>query len=283
MARRALIDRLEHRTRPVIHEHCDVAKVSTSEEARTTTVPGILKTTKGLLNDAVSPRVLEKKFSRSSLNLSATRNVALYPKLNLAFNRVKKNGNSTTVSLLHAMEKGKLHRPHQAKRQSAHLRTAKFPLLLRSHSLYYFVIVRNPYSRTLSAFLNKFQKQPYIERFGNFSLSPSGFEQFLRWLAQSGLEMDAHWDLQKKLILAPIDEFDKALRFEEFPGCLEDFLRERSLEFPRGADTIFSQSHSHTRTGANAKLHEFYSPQSIDLVKNLYRDDFEFLGYSKEL
>lgn len=243
-------------------------------------MPGLLKVARGRLNDKALPWVLRNKFSSNNINIAATANVALFPKLNLAFNRVKKNGNSTTVSLLYAMETGKFVEPLEAKRGSAHLRTAKVPLLLSSESLFYFVIIRDPYSRTLSAFLNKFKKPSYIDRFGSFEISPAGFTRFLIWLAESGLDQDAHWDLQKKLIVSPLEAFDTALRFEEFPDCLVRFLRDRGLKLPIRSETILTGSHQGTRTGAKSKMEQFYSKESIAIAKSLFKDDFEFLGYS---
>jgi hypothetical protein len=234
------------------------------------------------LNKKAIPWALRGKFGSAGLNPAASRNIAVFPKLNLAFNRVKKNGNSTTVSLLYALEEGSVAKTHRAKRHSAFVRKANLTLLMNAGGYFHFVIVRDPFSRTLSAFLNKFSKPIYVDRFGSFDLTPEGFTRFVEWLAKSGLATDAHWNLQKKLIIGPLENFDAVLRFEDFPHCLEDLLHKRGLAFPDAAETILQSVHTDTRTGADRKLEQFYSPDSIAMVRALYKEDFDFLGYSAE-
>ncbi|MGA9436418.1 MAG: sulfotransferase family 2 domain-containing protein [Roseobacter sp.] len=232
------------------------------------------------LNEKTLPNVLKKKFRPEGFNAAAMQNVSVFPKLNLAFNRVKKNGNSTTVSLLHAMEVGEIRSTHAAKRQSALLRTTNIPMMMQANDYFYFVIIRNPYSRTLSAFLNKLSKPYYRERFGSFPLTPDGFHQFLIWLSSTGLESDPHWDFQKKLILGALPDFDAVLRLEDFPNCLADLLRSRDLKLPKEANDILASVQRDTRTGASSRLEQFYSKDSIAIVKSLYKEDFDFLEYS---
>ena len=123
----------------------------------------IFERTRRRVNDRALPWVLKNKFDPDSISLSASRHVSLFPKLNLAFNRVKKNGNSTTMSILHAMEHGSVADSNDAKRQAAHLRRANPLLFMSAGKLFYVVIIRNPYSRLLSAFLNKFAKSEFVD------------------------------------------------------------------------------------------------------------------------
>lgn len=231
------------------------------------------------LTNKALPWVLKNKFSVDGLNVAASRNVVMFPKLNVAFNRVKKNANSTTVSLLYAMEEGRFAGPWQAKHHSKYLQKASLPLLMSADRFFYFVIVRDPYSRTLSAFLNKFSKPSYVDRFGSFDLTPDGFHQFLIWLSNSGLESDAHWDFQKKLIMGPLETFDAVLRFENFPNCFENFVRDRDLVMPAAAEKILAGAHQGTRTDASRMLEQFYSKDCIEIVSSLYQEDFDFLDY----
>jgi len=242
----------------------------------------IFQGAKRTLNEKALPWVLKNKFGPDGINSAAARNIALFPKLNLAFNRVKKNGNSTAVSLLHALEEGSFTSAHHAKRQSSLVRTASLSRLMNAGAYFHFVIVRDPYSRTLSAFLNKFSKPSYVERFGSFELTPDGFRKFLVWLERSGLEADAHWDLQKKSIIGPLQQFDAVLRLENFPDCLEELLKTRGFAFPKEAEHILASVHQNTRTGASRRLEQFYTQDSSALVRSLYKEDFDFLGYRDE-
>lgn len=242
----------------------------------------ILENTRRKLNDRALPWVLKNRFHSDRINIAASRHVSLFPKLNLAFNRVKKNGNSTTMSLLRVMEQGTFVTSTEAKRRSAHLQKANPLLLLKACDFHYFVIVRNPYSRVLSAFLNKFTMRGFVKRYGKHDLTPDGFHQFVRWLADSGLDADAHWDFQQKLILGSLQDFDSVLRFEDFPNCLENLLCDRGLILPNATQQLFTTVNRDTRTGASKKIEEFYDPDSIQIVQSLYHDDFEFLGYTKK-
>lgn len=234
------------------------------------------------LNARALSWALRRKFGSAGVNTAAMRNISIFPKLNMAFNRVKKNGNSTTVAFLHAIENENVVSAWRAKRQASFVRQANLQLLMDAGNFFYFVIVRDPYSRTLSAFLNKFNKPSYVERFGAFDLSPDGFNRFTEWLARSGLEEDAHWDLQKKSICGALQDFDAVLRFEDFPRCLEDLVLRRGLKLPDEGENMMASVHPDTRTGAAKKLEQFYSPDSIATVRALYQDDFDFLGYPAE-
>lgn len=242
----------------------------------------LVKAARKRRNVALLPWVLKNKYPAGNINVSAARYMLLYPKLKLAFNRVKKNGNSTTATLLHTMEIGTTKGPRTAKKSTS-LRTANLNELLASRDYFHFVIIRDPFSRILSAFLNKFSKDAFIERYGNFDLTPEGFENFLRWLQDHGLEDDLHWDLQKRMIFGQLEDYDAVLRFEDFPHCLVELLNSRGLEIPETSAKIFGSVHKGSRTGAIRRLQEFYRPKSTALVQSLYKDDFEFLGYSPDL
>jgi hypothetical protein len=227
------------------------------------------------------PMLLGDRFDPTTTNPVAAPNVALFPRLGLAYNRVKKNANSTTVSILTELETGLLLDDSDAKRRSPHLESASWPLLRRARRFHYFVIVRNPYSRVLSAFINRFSKKRYNDEYGTFSLDASGFASFLEWLADGGLTADAHWDQQHKLIYAPLTDFDSVLKFEEFPDNLEELLRQRGIHLTDAHRNLIGNVNQMTRTKASQKMREFYTPRSEAMVTDLFKSDFDLLPYPR--
>jgi len=233
-------------------------------------------------NAGVSKRSLAARFGTDQLVMHNARHVAVYPKLGIAYNRIKKNANSTTVSLFYKLEHGELRNDRAAKLGSDHLAKASFSTLRSAADLHFMVIVRNPYSRVLSAFLNKFAKQNYRDAYGEMPLDKNGFARFLDWLAKDGLEKDLHWAPQKTMMLLPASAYDTMLKFEDFPQTLVGFLEGRKIDLSHDAPEILNSVNAQTRSRASSKLQQFYSPDSAAKVSDLFEADFRELGYSKE-
>lgn len=235
------------------------------------------------VNRSLAPRLLAGRCPADAMNISALRHVAVYPRLGIAYNRIKKNANSTTVILLHELECGRVEHEQLAKRHSLHL--GKLPLTRASivRNLRFVVIVRNPFSRLLSAFLNKFSKPQYIARFGAFDLTPAGFSSFVDWLAHVGLETDPHWDHQTKLMLMPLGCYDQVIRFERYRDELRNWLATCGIDVTRVSRASSFRACRTAMSRADSCLHDFYSPAVCQRVVQLYRHDFEALGYAEEL
>ncbi len=237
-----------------------------------------------LLRAAVhGPRVLRylrARFGAEGLNWSAARRVAVFPRLGLAYNRIKKNANTTVVLLLRELDTGVIEDRDVAKVQAPLLFDLSREEL--SRPLAFFVVVRNPYSRVLSAFLNKFGNPVYARRHGAFARTPEGFAAFVRWLEAGGLRRDAHWNLQTRLMLLPLARYDHVVRFEALRPGLEAVLAARGLALPPGRlDTLYPSDRD-KETKADAKLRAFYDADTADRVARLYAADFAALGYSAE-
>lgn len=106
------------------------------------------------------------------VRIYAAKRVAVFPELGLAYNRIKKNANTSTMILLQQLSSGQILKGNVAK-DTAH---SFFELSAREikevSKLHSFVIIRNPYSRVLSAFLGKLKKERYQEKHGTFDLTP---------------------------------------------------------------------------------------------------------------
>ena len=231
------------------------------------------------LNQRFVPQVLGFRCPRNAVNVTALRHVAVYLRLGLAFNRIKKNANSTTVILLREVETGRVEPEPTAKQHSWHLE--KMPVVLDAAAplLKFFVIVRNPYSRVLSAFLNKFAKAAYVERYRPYALTRDGFADFVSWLADGGLGEDPHWDLQSKLMLMPLDRYDRVIRFERYHEELVEFLATRGIDVERHPRTTSFRRAGLASSHADARLQAFYTPAVAGRVADLYANDFTALGY----
>ncbi|WP_160151917.1 sulfotransferase family protein [Microbulbifer sp. ALW1] len=189
-------------------------------------------------------------------------------------NRVPKAANSTIVTNLTRLKLNRDLPSEQAKKISTrpgHLSRAE---MTQFDKLFKFTVVRNPYSRVLSAYLNKVVRFP--ERCGDIS-----FAQFLQRLAteRDFLYSNAHWVPQADLMLIPAEEFDFIGKVESLDRDLAE-IKQRIR--PDIQDEITSAGPP--PTGASKKLREYYSDDSlVALVADIYRQDFTTFGYSTEL
>jgi len=162
-----------------------------------------------------------------------------------------------------------------------------------------FACVRNPYTRLLSAYLNKIAQrlpgQPAADKKDHFStilteidafrraaLDPAqhpqvSFEVFLRWLAagHSYFCRDEHWRPQADLLQIDTVEFTHIGRFETLTSDAADILARMGadLTFPSPADIRFAPS------GTDEKFARYTTAPCRALVARLYARDFKAFGY----
>lgn len=174
--------------------------------------------------------------------------------------------------------------------------------LARRPDLRRYAMVRNPFSRILSAYLNKIEKRlPLTEQSGvdthfdrvvreidvyrRDALGPVkypeiNFEVFLRWYRDSGswAVTDEHWTPQHRLLRQPGIKYDHIARFENIPEDANKLLRLMGcdVEFPTREEMRFKPNN------AGQKLAEYYDPVTAQLVAGLFAQDFDLLGYSPE-
>lgn len=223
--------------------------------------------------------VLRARFG-PGLRIATIHRVAVFPGLGLAHNRVKTNANTTLTILLREVSGGAAAHRDIAKWEAVtpfDLPLSQLGLLRR---LRWVVVVRNPYSRVLSAFLDKFREEKYQRSHGAFPLTPEGIAAFIGCLKQGGLTKDGHWDLQSKLILAPLDRFDAVIRFETLGPDLEAALQAGGVPFDATRLRAAYPSDEAKRTGATAKIDAFSDAALAEGVARLYAADFAALGYS---
>lgn len=227
-------------------------------------------------------RAMDARYGPGVVNRRALRHLAFFPELGLAFNRVKKNANSALILLLHEMETGRGTIASEAKDLTPNPFELPRAQLDRLDRYAVFTTVRDPYSRVLSAFLDKFRQEAYRRRHGTFDLTPEGFDRFLRWLENGGLNRDAHWNLQSRLLALPLDRYDAVLRFETLRDDARAFLSKRGLAVPGDALVGEHRGDTGKQTGADSRMADFYTPDRAARVARLFAADFAALGYDPD-
>lgn len=173
--------------------------------------------------------------------------------------------------------------------------------LLLQKEIKKFAMVREPYSRALSAYLNKIEprlppkKEPRdhfdrivvkIEAWRLAALDLAEhheitFEVFLLWLSDSGswLAHDEHFASQTMLLRQPEVAFDIIGRFEDFSRASGEIMAAMGWDeqFPNPREQNFSP------TGASSKVHQYFNASCYKLVDEIYKDDFHYFKYLREI
>ena len=160
--------------------------------------------------------------------------------------------------------------------------------LLYANDYFKFTFVRNPFTRILSAYLDKFvhntwERNIRISDLGYDSSYNFTFTHFLNYVndQQKNL-LDIHWIPQCYLLPENLDLLN-------FIGRFENFTEEWQLVFKNICDRsnlIDSNTSSldvvwHT-TNANQLLHSYYTEECIQIVQSVYEEDFKLFNYSNE-
>lgn len=145
---------------------------------------------------------------------------------------------------------------------------------------YCFTVVRNPYSRILSGYLDKIvrpgilREQFYIQH-GLKTEEPLSFRKFLECLASKPAILDQHYRPQVQNIYFGYIDLDMIWPLE----TLDSGLAQLALRF--GAKIEASKRGTHT-TSASTKLMSYFDSASVELTRHLYAEDFEAFGYSED-
>lgn len=218
-------------------------------------------------------------FPACSVNFAALGRMAVLPRQGLLYNRIQKNANSSLITLFHYIETGRKRSPRRARADTLHLDGWPLHRMSELGGRRLLLVIRNPYSRVLSAFLNKMSKAHIREAYGEYDLTPAGFGRFLRWLDAGGLSENDHWNLQTRQILLPLADYTHVIRLENLGAELDAFLSDIG-EAPERlrAEGAFSLG-SANRTGARDKTAAFYDADGVAIVRRLFCEDFDILGY----
>ena len=165
--------------------------------------------------------------------------------------------------------------------------------LLKSNRVFAFTFVRNPYSRLLSAYLDKI-RVGYLERqfveaaektrslAGKTPEEEVSFGDFVNMVAtERPTEMNSHWRIQSTHLEIRNRQYDFIGRVERIDEDIR-LLFNHSSQLETVTKSIGHHGREH-KTDASFKLMDYYTPELTRKVYEIYRDDFEIFGYYREL
>ena len=187
-------------------------------------------------------------------------------------NRIPKAANSTVVTNVARLKFGRDIPSPVAKKMFATPGRLSAAEVAEFDELFKFTMVRNPYTRTLSAYLDK------VERRALRHNRDCSYGEFLRALKKGRyLYSNAHWAPQSALMLIPVEQFDFIGKTESLERDLAEIKRRIRPDLEQPVTSFTGNA-----TGARDKLLHYYDNERVAMVRELYRPDFEIFGYSTE-
>lgn len=159
-----------------------------------------------------------------------------------------------------------------------------FEVTLIDPSIRKFCVVRHPYTRLISCFRDKFEREPkgagYRRKMRELGLSATRtitFGEFLAAVAkQDQRAMNSHWRIQYFNVFMDMICYDEIIRYEELTERLPRLVAE--LYPSADADTILSR-HRHDQSSDDL-VDRYFTPDLKTLAQQIYRLDFESFGYT---
>ena len=148
-----------------------------------------------------------------------------------------------------------------------------------------FAFVRNPFSRVLSAYLDKvinnaWEKARLLPGLGFSPEEDVDFRSFLEAVASlSEYDRDIHWKSQSYILQPGTVSYDFVGRFENFPAAFQAVVKKLS---PGKEMPIQDNSVTHHKTNAKDKIAQYIGSVERDLILSIYEDDFMRFCYSHD-
>lgn len=151
-------------------------------------------------------------------------------------------------------------------------------------SYYKFSIVRNPFTRILSCYLEKicgvqWERDIRLPQLGFDPNDNISFIDFLKAIQkQNPFAMDLHWMPQTHLLSINKLSLDFVGKQESFESDFNKIII-KIFDF-QSKNMVNKATHS---SGADEKLNKYFSKEAIDLVVEIYSDDFKNFNYATVL
>lgn len=207
---------------------------------------------------------------------------------------VPKAGCGTMKATLGALEGARLNethaqrfldKPHNGMKSGAHVRPYQLPSdlleeVFTGKNYKRFTVVRDPGTRALSGYLEKImqglrQSEGITEALGNKAADTVTFEEFLGVIAdQSSREQDPHWRRQSDHIGLGILNFDSIIHLEDLDQSWDQVAQLTSMPDLDGQFYCKKSTHAGTRTD------EYFTPEAIELISQIYSADYLNLHYT---
>ena len=158
-----------------------------------------------------------------------------------------------------------------------------FTTLLKNVNYLKFCFVRHPYTRILSAYLDKilrYENYRYeiLRQLGRAETDPKThvtFSEFVRTICKQPIQgMDWHWYPQYYQTMQDSISYDIIGRFERFE---QDFVNIGTRIVPNFA--VYFRSERRHATNADLQLDSYITQEIKDLIFEKFKIDFEYFGY----
>jgi hypothetical protein len=202
------------------------------------------------------------------------------------YNRIPKAANSTVSKALalHSNytrmlpgrgDKGRMKRP-------SFMRPSEVSKI-GTDAIFAFTVVRNPYSRTLSAYRDKIlgrrrQTARFVPMMDETTDGVPSFVEFCRFLDRGGVYLDAHWAPQTDLMLLPLSLYNAIGKVESLDADMASILKGIW-----GNEVTTPLIQAGPRTDARAHVQYAYDDECKAIVDKLYHADFRSFGYDMTL
>lgn len=221
------------------------------------------------------PVKLSRKIIDNTLAISTTRRYV--------YARIRKAANSTVISsLYHAENNNRITGLDNIQKIKDNYFTKPGELsktdLIDLDSYFKFTIVRNPYSRIISTYLdkienrNKSQRKIVIKFLKKNPNDEITFNEFLDFLENGGLRKNAHWAPQIDFLVFPIDQYNYIGRLENLQKDLTQIL---AKIYSKDCPIVSINEH---KTDSRNKTKELTASDKLRIY-NLYMDDFKNFNY----
>ncbi|MCB9993054.1 MAG: sulfotransferase family protein [Hyphomicrobiaceae bacterium] len=158
-----------------------------------------------------------------------------------------------------------------------------------SEDIFRYTFARNPYTRILSAYLDKFVHSKdsaagrnFLKRHKVPDTAVLHFAEFVRLVAEEPhWDRDVHWREQYLLTRPDVINYSYIGRFER----IDEGFAELRLHYPEAERSLVASDlggNAVNKTSAASSMPDHYDDQTIELVARIYSRDFEAFGYSEK-